>query len=199
MHIPIPIPIGAKHVAAVQGTVWKFVSCAHCQEPFAYLLELEATGEDHDLLFMDSEGSAERAQIQAEQNFLRKSCNVVLPVPCPNCGFYQDDMSQLLKEEMSINALQIAGCVVTVLSLVPLALNIPHVWVLTVVLAVAGLALLAYGYAVAFRFDPNAGDPEPKKALGRTHAVWGEQLAELVASSPDVGPDAAPDRDGNSG
>jgi hypothetical protein len=197
MHIPIPIPIGAKNVAAVQGAVWKFVSCAHCQERFAYLLELEATGEDHDLLFLDSEGSAERAQIQAEQNFLRKSCNVVLPVPCPNCGFYQDDMSQILKDEMSINPLQIAGCVITVLSLVPLALEMPHNWVLTMVLAVAGLALLAYGYAVAFRFDANAGDPEPRKAIGIKHAVWGEQLAELVASSPGTGQDATPNHGGS--
>lgn len=180
----IPIPIGAKHVAAVQGTVWKFVSCAHCQQRYAYLLELEATGEDHDPLFLDGEGSAERARAQAEQNLLKKSQNVVLPVPCPNCGSYQDDMSRNLKEEASINALQIAGMVLAALSLVPLAFSIPYVWLLTVFLAVAGVALVAYGYVVAFRFDPNAGDPEPRKALGRRHAVWGEQLAELQQSKP---------------
>jgi hypothetical protein len=66
MHIPIHIPIGAKYVVAVQGAVWKFVSCAYCQQPYAYLLELEATGEDHDLLFLDSQGSAERARGNAE-------------------------------------------------------------------------------------------------------------------------------------
>jgi hypothetical protein len=192
----IPIPIGVRRVAAVQGAVWKFVSCAHCQERFAYLMELEATGEDLDLLFLDGEGSAERARIHAEQNFLQKSCNVVLPVPCPNCGFYQDDMSQILKDEKSVNSLQIVGCVITVLSLVPLILDIPHIWILTIVLAVAGLALMAYGYVIAFRFDPNAGDPEPRQTLGRRHAVWGEQLAELPATSPRTGPDAPPDRGG---
>jgi len=50
------------------------------------------------------------------------------------------------------------------------------------------LTLLAYGYVLAFRFDPNAGDPEPRKALGQRHAVWGEQLAELVATSPNAEP-----------
>jgi hypothetical protein len=189
----IPIPIGAKHVAAVQGAVWKFVSCAHCQQRYAYLLELEATGEDHDLLFLDGEGSAERARALAEQNLLQKSRNVVLPVPCPNCGFYQDDMSRKLKNEESINSLQIAGVVLGVLSFVPLAFGIPYIWILTIVLAVAGLALLAYGYVVAFRFDPNAGDPEARKALGRRHAVWGEQLAELLATSPNAEPGAAAD------
>jgi hypothetical protein len=192
MHIPIPIPIGAKYVAAVQGAAWKFVSCAHCQQRYAYLLELEATGEVHDLLFLDGEGSAERARAQAEQNLLQKSRNVVLPVPCPNCGFYQDDMSRKLKEEVSINSLQIAGGVIALLSLVPLAFGIPYIWVLTIVLAVAGLALLACGYVLAFRFDPNAGDPEPRKALGRRHAVCGEQLAELLATNPPAEPPAAP-------
>jgi hypothetical protein len=184
----IPIPIGTKHIAAVQGAVWKFVSCAHCQQGYAYLLELEATGEDHDLLFLDGEGSAERARAKAEENLLRKSRNVVVPVPCPNCGCYQDDMARKLKDEVSINPLQIAGVVIAVLSLVPLAFSIPYIWVLTLVLAVAGVALLAYGYMVAFRFDPNAGDPEARKAVGRRHAVWGEQLAELLATSPHAEP-----------
>jgi hypothetical protein len=197
MFIPIHIPIGTKHVATVRGEVWKVVSCAHCQQHYAYLLELEATGEDHDLLFLDGKGSADRAHAQAEQNLLRKSRNCVLPVPCPNCGSYQDDMSQQLKEDASINRFQIAGGVIAVLSFVPLLFGIASMWVLTLVIAVVGLTLLAYGLVTAFQFDPNTGDPEPRKALGRRHAVWGEPLAELLAASSPDESDAAPGRDGN--
>lgn len=196
MPIPIPIPIGTRHVAAVQGAVWKFVSCARCRQRYAYLLELEAIGEDHDLLSLDGEGSAERARARAEQNLLQKGRNVVLPVPCPGCGFYQADMARRLTDEVPVNAPQIAGVVSAVLSFVPLAFGIPYLWVLTIVLAVAGLALLAWGYVFAFRFDPNAGDPEPRKALGQRYAVWGEQLAELPATGPPPEPGAAPDRGG---
>jgi hypothetical protein len=198
MYIPIPIPIGAAHVAGVQGAVWKVVACAHCQQRYAYLLELEATGEDHDLLFLDGQGSAERARAKAEENLLQKSRNVVVPVLCPACGFYQDDMSRRLKEDVSINSPQIAGMVLAALSLVPLAFSIPYIWVLTIVLAVAGLALVAWGYVLAFRFDPNAGDPEPRKTLGRKHAVWGEPLAKLLATSPPAEPDAMPGPSGSS-
>jgi hypothetical protein len=148
------------------------------------------------VLFLDGEASSERARAKAEQNFLQKGQNVVLPVPCPHCGFYQDDMSRKLKEDVSINSLQIAGVVIGVLSLVPLAFGIPYIWVLTIVLAVAGLALLTWGYVLAFRFDPNAGDPEPRKVLGQRHAVWDEELAALLATSPRADPDAAPDRGG---
>jgi hypothetical protein len=182
MHIPIPIPIGVRRVAAVQGTVWKFVTCSHCKERYAYLLELKATGEDHDLLFLDAEGSAKRARAQAAQNLVKKSHNMVLPVPCPHCGHYQDDMAGRLKDEQSINALQIAGAVIAGLSLVPLLFGVPYLWIVTVVMAVAGLAVLARGYVRAFTFNPNAGDAGPRIELGRKHAVWGEQLAELVTS-----------------
>ena len=157
MYIPILIPIGVKRVAAVQGAVWKFVSCAQCQQRYAYLVELEATGEDHDLLFLDGKGSAERARAQAEQNLVQQSRNVVLPVPCPSCGFYQDDMARKLKDEASINSLQIAGVVIVLLSLVPLALGIPYIWVLTIVLGVTGLAVLAWGYAVRVPLRPERG------------------------------------------
>src|SRR5262245_1340926 len=99
IHIPVPIPIGVKRVAVVQGTVWKFVSCEGCQQPYAYQLDLEATGQDIDLLFWDGAGSAERARSQAEQKLQQKSRNCVLPVPCPLCGLYQAEMVERLKED----------------------------------------------------------------------------------------------------
>ncbi len=65
----------------------------------------------------------------------------------------------------------------------------------------AGFGLLACGYVVAYRFDPNAGDPEVRKAIGREHSVWGEQLAAIRASDEkgtpkgqNVEPCAAADR-----
>jgi hypothetical protein len=182
--LPIPIPIGTRHVAAVQGAVWKLVSCTHCKQSYAYLVDVEATGESHDPLFLDGKGAAARARAQAELNLVRKCHKVVVPVPCPSCGSYQDDMARMLKDDVSINPLQIAGAVIAVLSLVPLVFDIPYLWVLAVVMAVAGLTLLACGYVHAFRFDPNAGNPEPRKALGRQHAVWGEQLAQLLEANP---------------
>jgi hypothetical protein len=195
----IPIPIGAKNVVTLQKAVWKFVSCAHCQQPYAYLLELKATGEDQDLLFLDGQGSKERARTQAERNLLQQTRNVVAPVPCPQCGCYQDDMLRLLKAEDRINWLQIIGAAITVLSFVPLVLGIPYLWVLTIVVAAAGLGVLTYGYVVAHRFDPNAGDPEPRKAIARRNAVWGEHLAKLIETNPDAAQQAAADQPRDAG
>jgi hypothetical protein len=49
--------------------------------------------------------------------------------------------------------------------------------------ALTGLSLLTYGYVIAFRFDPNAGDPAPRKSIGQRCAVWGEQLADIAKAS----------------
>ena len=86
------------------------------------------------------------------------------------------------KDDASINRLQIAGVIVAALSLVPLAFDVPYLWVLTALLAAAGLALLIIGCVRALRFDPNAGDPEPRKALARGCTVWANQLEELLAA-----------------
>ena len=108
----IPIPVATRHVAAAQGTIWKFVTCEQCRQPYAYLLELEATGEDVDLF------------------------------------------------------------------------DVPQIWVATVALALAGLSILIRGCAMSLRFDPNMGDPAPRRALGQRHAVWGERLSEVPATHP---------------
>jgi predicted RNA-binding Zn-ribbon protein involved in translation (DUF1610 family) len=194
MHIPIHIPVGTKHVAAVRGTFWKLVSCEHCGQQYAYRLELEAVGEELDLLFLNEKEASEQARANAEQNLVQKSRNVVLTVPCPNCGFYQEDMSRRLKEDISLNSLQIVGVAIAVLSLIPLAFKMPYIWVLTILLAMTGVILLVYGYVVAFRYDPNAGDPEPRKAIGRKLAVWGDKLAELPTINSLTASDTTSDR-----
>ena len=92
-------------------------------------------------------------------------------------------MVSYLKEERWVNPLQVAGVLVTILAFLPLVLDMAYCWALTVPVAVVGLGLLGYGYAVAFRFDPNAGDPEPRKVTGQRIAVWGDQLTEALRAS----------------
>ena len=186
MFIPHFVHPGKKAVASVQGSVWKFVSCEPCPQRYAYLLELEATGEDRAFLYAD--GSPERALAKAQENLSQKKQRCILPVPFPCCGHYQAEMSRLLQEEASMNLFQLGGALLAVLGFIPLAFDSASNWVIPLVIGVAGVGLMAYGYYLSFGFDPNAGDPELRKALGQRHAVWGEQLAKLLAASPDVTP-----------
>lgn len=178
----IPIPVATRWVATAQGAVWKVVTCSHCQQRYAFLLEMETTGtEVGPPLSFGSEG-ARQAQARAEENLSRMARNVVFPLPCPNCGCYQPDMVERLREEGTSNALVIAGLIIVVLSLIPLAFSVPYIWVATAVGVSVGFGLIGYADWAAARWDPNAGDHEPRKARGRKRAVWGEELDRLLAT-----------------
>ncbi len=181
MFIPIPVPVGTHHVATAEGSVWKVVDCSHCTERFAYLLELQATGEDVGYLFFDGETASASARRQAEQNLAAKGRNTVVPVPCPRCGRYQADMARRLKDDASINRLQIAGLAITLLAFAGLATGVAYAWVFTIFATAVGIAFLICGYVKSFRFDPNAGDPAPHIKYSREHTVWGDKLNKLLA------------------
>jgi hypothetical protein len=136
---------------------------------------------------MDPEG-ARLAQARAEENLSKMGRNVVIPLPCPNCGCYQPDMVELLRTEGTSNAPVIAGSIVIVLSLIPLAFSVPYIWVATAVGVSVGFGLIGYADWASARWDPNAGDPEKRKARGRKRAVWGEELDRLLATDLDAGP-----------
>lgn len=184
----ISIPIATEWVATARGTFWKVVTCSHCRQRYAFPLELETTGKDVGSPWsLDVEG-AKRAQARAEENLSTIARNVVYPLPCPNCGCYQPDMVDRLRTEGTSNTPVIAGLIVAVLSLIPLAFRVPYIWVVTAVGVSAGLGLIGYADWAAARWNPNAGDPEPRKARGRKRAVWGEQLDRLLATDRGAGP-----------
>lgn len=71
------------YTATVSGTVLKFVTCEQCQAE--YLYRLERTGQ---FTSRCDEHSLERAKEE-----LNKALEEGIdPVPCPVCGWYQDDM-----------------------------------------------------------------------------------------------------------
>jgi hypothetical protein len=177
-------------VATAHGTVWKVVTCSHCQQRYAFQLELETTGTVGGArVLMDDEG-ARVAQAKAEENLAKMARNLVFPLPCPNCGCYQPEMVDRLREEGTSNAPMIAGILVAMLSLIPLAFSVPYIWVATAIGMSVGLGLIGYADWAAARWDPNAGNPEQRKARGRKRAVWGEELDQLLAT--DMAADLAP-------
>jgi hypothetical protein len=135
-----------------------------------------------------SDEGAKLAQARAEETLSKMGRNVVIPLPCPNCGCYQPDMVERLRTEGTSNAPVAAGLIVIVLSLIPLAFSIPYLWIATVAGISVGFGLIGYADWSAARWDPNAGDPEKRKARGRKSAVWGEELDRLLATDLDAGP-----------
>src|SRR5262249_57448658 len=100
----IPIPIATQWVATARGTVWKVVTCSHCQQRYAFQLELETTGQVVGPPLSLSDEGAKLAQARAEENLSKMGRNVVIPLPCPNCGGYQPDMLDRLRADGMRNA-----------------------------------------------------------------------------------------------
>jgi hypothetical protein len=191
--IPIPIPIGSTHVTYVQGYVWRQICCERCRTEYAFLLRLEGRGSAENVLFLDGKGASELARKKAEENLARKGEAMVVPVPCPKCGTYQADMVRRLKDDNMMNPLQVAGAVVLSAAIFAGLFDSPFRWVITGALAIIGTVLLVYGYRLSFRYDPNRGDAERRKAIGAECSVWGEELERvrreaklpIVSQSPD--------------
>jgi hypothetical protein len=74
------------------GTVLKFVRCEQCNHDYAYWMHRKIEHSSFSALGLDNRGAVSRAAREANDRLdraLRKSCD---PVPCPECGHYQEAM-----------------------------------------------------------------------------------------------------------
>lgn len=84
-------------VTVTQSAV-KEVRCEHCGCEFVYGMSATERGTGTDVMFLDGQGARERAACTAAgraKMALRLRCS---PVPCPDCGWYQADMVEELKQ-----------------------------------------------------------------------------------------------------
>jgi hypothetical protein len=176
------IPTGVHYLATAQEIIWKIVPCERCSATYGYRLEVTGTGFGSSTLFLNTEGAKRDAALAAQANLLLKAESSVAPVPCPLCGWYQRSMVRSLHRN-KIHWTQIVGGILLACAPSPLLLENPLAWLPATVLAVSGGGLLVAGWFIVRSMDPNAGNPEPRKELGRSLAVWGEALERLVRES----------------
>lgn len=88
------------------GNVWtaeahaqaeRAVTCESCGCRFGYRVEITATGEARSPYFLDEEGAQQRAQERADEQLTRVFDSYVVPMPCPGCGDYQQEMIDAMK------------------------------------------------------------------------------------------------------
>ena len=165
-----------QYFTTVQGIVWKFVCCEKCSTTYDYRMEISATGTGSSFLFLNNEGAQTAAGLDARNHFLWKAENKVAPVPCPVCGHYQQSMQRGLRRKL--HWIHFIGLPLLVASAAFLA--DPGLQTIGIALAALAGVLLVTGFVVKFFHNPSAGDPEARKKLGQTHAVWGDELLRLV-------------------
>jgi hypothetical protein len=115
---------------------------------------------------MDADSAVDAAQRKARRRAEQILANECHPMPCPECGCYQDDMVGLLRKPKGL-VLRVSGVFLFIISVIAAygarffdestppfpqsALATP--WIFG---TLGTLGVIALGYARKFAFDPNA-------------------------------------------
>jgi len=194
--IPIPIPVGSNHTCVATGQAAKLVCCESCALEYVYVLERTVQRSSFSPLFLDEGGAGGRASDRAARALtaaLGKACD---PVPCPWCGWYQQSMLPAVRRQhrrglfvagacAAVGALPLAILGGLLNSLPKLGPALPWPVFLGLVIAVftAGLLMMLAKFVLAFRHDPNRGDPPVNRLIGRSRA-W--PRGEFEAAFPNA-------------
>lgn len=190
----IPIPTGMNYTSKVSGALVKKVRCESCYKHYVYQMHRTGTGTGSSPLFLDNEGASGRAQSGAMLNLIHQLENTVDVVPCPNCGWYQDDMVKKARRGYRRWMLSVGACLT--LGLVPVAVignfintgldgrepTIPtnYFWTAIGAIALIGVCFIVGRTYLTSIYDPNNLDPQTSIALGRQQAVLLEEAEQAT-------------------
>jgi hypothetical protein len=191
------IPVGMDYTATVQGSAIKLVQCEQCQQEYLYQMTRSAFGESRSVLFLNMEGAKDRAANKAQELLRQKLEKTCDPVPCPACGWYQQNMvaraRYLRYKWMSTLAIAMLpiGLILGLAGGIMTGIHdrdpdsIPF-FVIAIIWGIAAVALLALPSLVAIRiwlrrrFDPNLGNVEERKTLGQQLAMTKEAFTAML-------------------
>jgi hypothetical protein len=193
----IPIPIGTKHTAIMEGSAPRLVRCEQCGIEYVYTAERTVQSETTNLLFANERGAEAVALQNAQQALidqLRQACD---PVPCPACGWYQAPMVQRMRQEhlywmvqtgVALCALFPVGLAVTLVATLfasgsgsaPASIFVALLWLITLSMVVGGPLLLVMRSKRVQRHNPNNEDVEIRKQLGRRLAVSKDDYEKMI-------------------
>jgi hypothetical protein len=198
MPVSIPIPYARTYTADLSGATLKLVRCEKCHVEYVYRMERIGSGSGTSLLFLENKAAQDRATQQAAnglRDLLWRECD---PVPCPDCGWYQEAMIQAMRRDYC-RWMQNTGLVLLVVSVMSLIIAYfaylgslqhkqnpryptPPPWFIPLsliacgVIGVAGAGLLVAKANLSAHYDPNATDVKTRIALGRLRALLKGEL-----------------------
>ena len=82
------------------GSAIREVQCEKCQERFAYEIVRLGIGSDVSPYFLRDEAAEASASKQSQRDLTRRIAKETDPVPCPHCGWMQDDMIRGVRRGM---------------------------------------------------------------------------------------------------
>jgi len=164
----------------IKQPILKTVCCGQCSSYYAYQVEVDHPVNGMSTLFL--QGEALQEALNARARFEAKCEKLVAAVPCPTCGWYQVNMLPLVRKAY-IHWTATLGWVSLACSGVVLTIRFDARWVVAMLFAVAGASLIGVGVWRRQRFEPNASDPQRRRQLGQSLALWGDRFERAVAEN----------------
>lgn len=96
------IPFGTQYTATVGGKAWKEVCCENCGEDYLFEVERSVSASSTSVLWLDNQGAQDKASEEAHRQIQQQLDDAIDPVSCPNCGWFQERMGQILKRNRLI-------------------------------------------------------------------------------------------------
>jgi hypothetical protein len=195
------IPYGMDYYATVSGSILKRVQCEQCEHEYGYLMTRKGRGLARSWMFLDKQGASESANRKAEKQLFRRLEQSCDPVPCPRCGWYQEEMVRRLRRNhfrwLFFIGLALAGaaflgglimyfCTVEIhLNARPGDLQIPardiYVgWSVVALLLLLSPTLIIVRSVMARRLDPNGEPVEKRRQQGQTMAMPEKEFREIL-------------------
>jgi hypothetical protein len=200
------IPLGMEYTSTAQGAALKQVKCAQCDHEYMYVLERWAEASESSFLFLDNEGAAQAAQENAQAKLQAKLRRCFDLVPCPECGWVQEEMLVKARSEYRsglfwTGLIMLIACVPV--GFVGIILNglrgehnplIPWPWYfgLFACVPVGGLLLMLVKTIMTWSYEPNSdGERDKWRERGRARCLSPEQIAAILNESAPA-PDEIP-------
>lgn len=178
------IPVAKSIEVTARGSAYKSVVCEECQCEYVYLVTRDALGSVSGFVLADKQAMQERATRFANASLRSMLARAEEPVPCPNCGHYQQSMIPLLQRKhrpgLFFTGLffLVVGGSFWFLALVALLTGSPRnnisprpfveaaVWITTF-----GFGLIVARRILSLGIRPNDSNPEERKLLARSLAM----------------------------
>jgi hypothetical protein len=185
---------GSDYSCSTSGAVLKLVHCECCEAQYVYRMERSAKGQGTSVWFLNNAGAA-RAASEADTQLRCMLERDVDPVPCPKCGWYQQNMLRSARSEQGSRLLYVGVCFTLAFipaAVIGLCVNFfvgrggqpvvsgPVFLACSALWVVFGLSLILAGFIVAVRYDPNTQDLEARKLIGQTRAKLREEFEKLA-------------------
>jgi hypothetical protein len=170
----------------LSGTTIKEIVCAKCRTTYAFTVNRTVEGYGTSLYNADDEGAMKRANESAQANLKHSLENAIELAPCPNCGAYQPAMVAFLKNAhlkwlyLPAAAFLVAGVFAGFLTYVQ---STPVVMFSAAALILVGVGLIAFRLRAASTFDPNAGDPKERIALGQRLVLFRKEVTQDLSTA----------------